>query len=233
MLTCLCDAFYGEVAIATVEVLEKSGCEVVFPSGQTCCGQPPFNAGDQDSAAVMAEHMLAQFSIDIPLVAPSTSCAAMIRHGYGTLAVGGWRPAVENLPECYELCEFLVTKLGIQTWEGVIPPRTAVFHSACHARILDSASYPPQLLSGIEGLTLLEIEESEQCCGFGGAFSISHHSVSRDIGLQKLSCAIETGADTLISSDMGCLMHLDGLIKKNRLPLRTVHVAQILAESIA
>ncbi len=226
MLTCLCDALYGEVGIATVKVLEHAGCKVDFPSEQTCCGQPPFNAGDWNAARPVVMRCAEIFQGDVPVVTPSASCAAMVRHGYTMLM------AKEPFP-CFELCEFLVRQRGIPQWTGALrTKRKIAFHRSCHGRVLDMGTIQRDLVASIKNVELVDLAEEEQCCGFGGAFSATHGSVSSGIGLQKLENVMATGATEIVGGDMGCLMHLDGLIRRHDLPLRVKHVAQVLAEAI-
>lgn len=228
MLTCLCDAFFGEVGIATTRVLEAAGCRVEFPSGQTCCGQPPFNAGDWSAARSVAQQCEGVFEAGLPIVTPSASCAGMLRHGYPMLGL-------EPLP-VYELSQFLLNILGVSEWpprgNRVSVRRKVAFHRACHARMLHLEDTQERLLGLVRGLELIPFEQQDQCCGFGGAFSAGHSSVSAGIGDEKLRCILESGAKTLVSGDMGCLMHLNGLIERRRLPLKTMHYAQILAEEL-
>lgn len=231
MLTCLCDAFYGDVGIATVKVLEHVGCSVEFPYDQTCCGQPPFNSGDWASARKVAGHWKSVFgeADGSPIVTPSSSCAAMIREGYPLLF-----GEVERYP-VFELGEFLVRRLGIDSWPKTGSARVSekvAYHRACHGRGLHLGDEQERLLGSIAGLEVVPLVQPEQCCGFGGAFSVTHPFVSSEIGLEKLRHVVETGCSTLVSGDMGCLMHLRGLIGKAGLPIRTAHFAQILADAI-
>lgn len=225
MLTCLCDAFYGDVGISTVRVLEHLGCEVVFPPDQTCCGQPPYNAGNWDEARKIVQHCTSVFSSSgLPVVTPSTSCAAMVREGYGPLGEVGF--------EIYELGEFIVKKLGLRSIEGAsghLSVRRVAFHRACHGRGLHLTDEHERLLASIPGLELLPIAMGEQCCGFGGAFSIDHPTVSAGIGDEKLRNIIALNCDILVSSDMGCLMHLKGLAAREKLSLPMLHFSQLLA----
>ena len=228
MLTCLCDAFYGEVGIATVRVLEHAGCQVEFVPEQTCCGQPPFNAGDWPSARKTAQRHAKLFEGELAVVTPSGSCAAMLRHGYPMLGLSAM-PA-------FELSEFLLDELGLSRWplsgNRVVRKRSVAFHRACHGRMMHLGDRQERLLSLVKGLSLTPFEQGDQCCGFGGAFSVGHPTVSSGIGQEKLRCILESGADTIVSGDMGCLMHLQGLIDRERLPLKTRHYTQILAEEL-
>lgn len=219
MLTCLCDSFFGDVGQATVEVLEKAGCEVVFPEDQTCCGQPPFNSGDWENARSVCKRLLEVFDSNLPIVTPSSSCAAMLRHGYDQLGL--------ETPDAYELCEFLTHKLQFKP-KGKVKTTRAAFHRACHGRILKLGQTQEELLSEIRGLELVRFDEEEQCCGFGGAFSVTHPTISSQIGNNKLSAMRAAGVDTIISGDMSCLMHLRGLDRSFKIR----HVAQVLAEAV-
>jgi L-lactate dehydrogenase complex protein LldE len=232
MLTCLCDAFFGEVGIASVRVLEHVGCEVLFDHEQTCCGQPPFNSGDWASARQVAGlTMRWLLESEDPVVTPSGSCAAMIREGYPILYEGNVHPQV------FELGEFLVHQLKLRSWPvttGKAPAtRKVAFHRACHGRGIGLTDEQEILVASLPWVQLVPFKQGEQCCGFGGAFSVTHGSISAGIGMEKLRNILESGADEIVGGDMGCLMHLNGLIRKNKLPLKTRHFAQLLAEAIA
>jgi L-lactate dehydrogenase complex protein LldE len=225
LLTCLCDAFYGEAAIAAVKVLEHAGCEVAFPENQTCCGQPPFNSGDWDAARTIALHCRSQFKGSDPIVCASASCTAMLREGYHLLF-----PGEPTLP-VFELSEFLLDVAKVTAWpQHPDHPRIA-FHRSCHGRGIHLGDHAERLLA-MAGVELLPFAQAEQCCGFGGAFSATHAKVSSAIGEQKLQCISETGASTVVSGDMGCLMHLGGLIERDKRPLAIRHYAQYLAEAV-
>lgn len=225
MLTCLCDALYGEVGVATVRVLESAGCEVEFPEKQTCCGQPAFNAGDWGAAEPVARRTLRVFGDDAPIVAPSASCAAMLRHGYAQMGV-------THSAQCYELCEFLVDVLGRHEWGGKVGRRRVGVHRACHGRTIGLTDQQERLLHLIEGIEIVAFGSPEQCCGFGGAFSVSHGKVSEGIGLEKIRQMESAGVEQVVSGDMGCVLHLQGLAKRNGVNLEFVHVAQVLAEAL-
>ncbi|RKX29366.1 MAG: (Fe-S)-binding protein [Verrucomicrobia bacterium] len=233
MATCLCDAFYDDAARASVEVLEYLGCEVIFPGGQTCCGQPAFNGGDWKSSRRVVRHCAKVFAGDLPVIVPSGSCAAMILHGAGL--------AFENEPDreaiadlagrTWEVMDFIVNGLGIESWPGAYPKRVA-FHRSCHTRGTDSGPSAVQLLESIDGLDLVPFGESEQCCGFGGTFSVSFPNVSEAMGDLKLDHILEVGPEVLAAVDMGCVLHLAGLAqRKNRL-IPMMHAAQILKDAV-
>ncbi len=232
MLTCLCDIYFGEVGISTVKILEHLNCEVLFDKEQTCCGQPPYNAGDWSAARQVAGlTMRALLESEDPVVMPSASCAAMIREGYPVLYEGMMHP------EVFELGEFLVHQLKIRSWPVTTanPPakRRVAFHRACHGRGIGLTNEQEMLVGSLPWIQLVRIAQGEQCCGFGGAFCATHGAISAGIGMEKLHNIMKAGAEEIVSGDMGCLLHLDGLIKKNKLPLRTRHFAELLAEAIA
>ena len=233
MATCLCDTFFDDVAIATVQVLEHLGCKVVFPADQTCCGQPAFNAGDWPVARRVIRSMRKAFDERVPIVTPSGSCASMLLHG---LAL-----AFEGEPDCddalrlthqtWELCDFIVHGLGVRTWPGQLDGKLA-FHRSCHCRGTPSADAAVMLLSSIEGVEVVEPAEPEQCCGFGGAFSVSFPTVSKEVGRVKLKHVAATEPDALVSPDMGCLLHLGGLMDRSQTPFKRMHVAQVLRNAL-
>lgn len=233
MATCLCDAFFDDVAQATVEVLEHLGCEVEFPEDQTCCGQPAFNAGDWEASRKVVRHTVSVFKGDKPVVVPSGSCAAMSFHGaLLEFEKEADLPAVQQMAaRTWEFADYIVNGLGIQTWPGKFPHRVA-FHRSCHSRGTDSGDATLTLLGSIEGLEVLPFGEQEQCCGFGGAFSVSYPNISRAMGELKVDNVLQAEPDILVSGDMGCLLHLGGIIEKNGKTLRRMHLAQILRDAL-
>jgi L-lactate dehydrogenase complex protein LldE len=233
MATCLCDAFFDDVARATVEVLEHVGCEVVFPEDQTCCGQPAFNSGDWPAARTIARHGLRVFDDAAPVVVPSGSCARMVSHGALLLFEGeADRGAVGALAgRTWELGDFVVRHLGVSRWPGKLPLRVA-FHRSCHSRGTAYAEGALTLLRSIEGLELVEIGEAEQCCGFGGTFSVAFPQVSRAVGSLKIDHVLAAKPDVLVSGDSSCLMHVGGLAERAGRPLRTLHLAQVLRDAL-
>ncbi len=235
MATCLCDVFFDDVAAATVEVLESLGCRIAVPEDQTCCGQPAFNAGDWPSARRVARHTAAVFAGTLPVVVPSGSCARMVEHGAALLFEGASRSdaaAPSSLASrAWELCDFIVNGLGVTRWGGR-HDATVAFHRSCHSRGTASGAAVRALLGSIDGLRLVDFAEEEQCCGFGGAFSIAFPRISRAIGGAKLDAVAAAGPDLLVSGDMGCLMHLEGLARREGRALRARHVAQVLRDAL-
>jgi L-lactate dehydrogenase complex protein LldE len=233
MATCLCDAFHADVAIATVQVLEHVGCTVDFPDGQTCCGQPAFNGGDWASSRKVVRHTLRTFAGEDPIVVPSGSCAAMLFHGAELeFEHEPDRAEVEALGRrTWELGDLLVNGLGIRSWPGRYPARVA-FHRSCHTRGTRSGQAALTLLRSIEGIQIVEFGEGEQCCGFGGTFSVSFPHISAAMGELKLEHVRAAQPDVLVSGDMSCLMHLAGLGEKEGAPIRTMHFVQVLRDAL-
>jgi L-lactate dehydrogenase complex protein LldE len=233
MATCLCDAFYDDAARAAVEVLEYLGCEVIFPEAQTCCGQPAFNAGDWKASRMVVRHSAQVFAGDLPIIVPSGSCAAMFLHGAGLEFEGEPdREVIHNLAgRTWELFDYIVNGLGIESWPGTYAKRVA-FHRSCHTRGTDSGPAAIKLLESIDGLTLVPFGEGEQCCGFGGTFSVSFPNVSERMGDLKIDHVLEARPDVLATGDMGCLMHLEGLAQRKERPISMVHAAQVLKGSV-
>jgi L-lactate dehydrogenase complex protein LldE len=233
MATCLCDAFFDDVAQATVEVLEHAGCEVVFPENQTCCGQPAFNCGQWPAARQVMRHTAKVFAGSDPIVVPSGSCAAMMFHG-STLEFEHEpdRAEIEQVGgRTWELGDYLVNGLGLAEWPGEFKARIA-FHRACHTRGTPSGPAVLKLLGSIRGLEIIPFGEAEQCCGFGGTFSVSFPHVSSSMGELKLEHIRETRPDYLVSGDMSCLMHLGGLAERDGQPIKILHFAQILRDAL-
>jgi len=233
MVTCLCDSFFGDAAQACVEVLEWLGVTVDFPEDQTCCGQPAFNAGDWKASRKVVRHNLEVFAGDKPIIVPSGSCAAMLFHGAPL--------EFENEPDLaavnamaartWEMTDYIVNGLGVQEWPGKYPRRVA-FHRSCHTRGTNTGDAVKTLLGSIEGLELTDFGEQEQCCGFGGTFSVSFPNISRSMGKLKIEHILKGEPELLAAVDMGCGLHLGGIIDKENIQLPRLHVAQILRDSL-
>jgi len=234
MATCLCDAFYSDVAKATVEVLEHLGCEVTFPEGQTCCGQPAFNSGDFETGRKVARHTMKTFSGTQPIIVPSGSCAAMNQHGNSLQfeSEEDRAAAADMGRRTWELCDFLTDGLGIDSWSGTIQSTRVALHHSCHTRGSGTRDAAMALLSGIEGLEIVEFGEDDQCCGFGGTFSVTFPHLSGEIGSLKLDHVLESRPDKLVSVDMSCLMHLSGLGKRQGRDIPIAHLSQVLRDAI-
>ncbi|MDR6226277.1 (Fe-S)-binding protein [Desmospora profundinema] len=230
-ITCLSDVFYPEVGTSMVRVLRRLGAEIDFPEGQTCCGQPAFNSGYQQEAKRAARQMIQTFEGFEAVVTPSGSCAAMVRHYYPALFSGEaeWeRRAEQFASRCFEFSEFMVKNWG----DRHLPVKmdgTATYHHSCHMyRMLDLSDPPIRLLSQVEGLTLKELPYHQDCCGFGGTFAVKMADISTAMADEKVDHVCSTGADYLIGSDMSCLMHLGGRIRRKGHPVEVLHVAQVL-----
>ena len=229
MATCLCDAFFDDVARAAVEVLERLGCEVAFPEGQTCCGQPGYTAGDWDACRRVLRHVARVFEGDEPIVVPAGSCAAAVFHE-GAVAFEG-EPDREDIlalgRRTWEFTDFIVNGLGQGTWDGRLDARV-VLHPGCHNRGTPTVGAISQLFASIDGLELLETEEQEQCCGFGGVFSVAFPGLSGSIGHRRIAHLTAPAPDFIVSPDMSCLLHQRGLAERRGINYPIRHVAQIL-----
>ncbi len=233
MTTCLCDAFYADVPRATVEILEYLGCDIELPDGQTCCGQPAFNAGDWASSRKVVRHTAKVFAGDKPIIVPSGSCAAMVFHG-APLEF----EKEEDLPQInalanrtWELMDYIVNGLGIKEWPGKYDA-TITVHRSCHLRGSNSSEAISTLLGSIEGLTIESIEENEQCCGFGGTFAVSFPNISKSMGTLKIEKLTACQPDLIAAADMGCMMHIGGMMDKQGMPFKRLHVAQLLRDAL-
>jgi L-lactate dehydrogenase complex protein LldE len=237
-IPCYVDQFYPQVGLATVTLLERLGCRVQFPEAQTCCGQPMANAGSAEAAAPLAERFLRIFEPFPYVVCPSGSCVSMVRHHYRDLLPG--RPEVDAVGKrTYELCEFLVDVLHVEAIPGRFPHRVGL-HQSCHAlrelrlgsgseRVVRGFNKVRILLSSLEGITLVDLTRPDECCGFGGVFSVEEEAVSCAMGKDRLADHLQAGAEVITGVDVSCLMHLDGLLRREKKPLRVRHVAEILA----
>lgn len=235
---CYVDQIYPEVAVSAVRILRRLGVEVSYPEGQTCCGQPAFNSGFFEEARSVARHFLDVFERDAAeyIVCPSGSCAAMVSHYYPFLFEDRGkeeRDRYEALAgRVRELSDFLVNVLGVEDAGaslGACCEGRAVFHTGCHQRReLGVLEEPRDLLGGVRGLELLEWENEELCCGFGGTFAVKMPDVSTAMADEKVRALRESGADTLVSCDSSCLMHLGGRLKHEGDRTRVLHLAQVL-----
>ena len=237
-IPCYIDQFYPDVGLATVEVLERYGARVEFPTAQTCCGQPMANAGCTDQARPLARRFLEIFAPYEYVVAPSGSCVAMVRHHYDELLEGA--EGFEALKaKTFELCEFLGDVVGVDGVTGRFPHQVGL-HQSCHGlRELRTGSASElvetpfnkvrRLLDSLEGIRFSELDRADECCGFGGMFAVGEEAVSCMMGDDRIADHERAGTEVLTAADMSCLMHLEGLIRRKKKPLRVMHVAQILA----
>lgn len=234
MGTCLCDAFYDDVAKASVEILEHFGISVSYPENQTCCGQPAFNSGDWQASRKVARHTAEVFSGELPVVIPSGSCSAMHRHGNLLQFEDEPDPSITSLAHrTWEIIDFLFHGLGIQTWPGKFErPTKLAYHRSCHSRGTETGKAVRTLLSSIGNAEVLPFGQSEQCCGFGGTFSVTFPHISAQMGTLKLDHILAREPDMLVGTDMSCLMHLNGLATNQGRALPHKHVIQVLRDTL-
>jgi L-lactate dehydrogenase complex protein LldE len=214
-----------------VKILRKAGCDVHYNPKQTCCGQPAFNAGYQEDARAVAEKFLRDFSGNEAIVAPSASCTGHVKNYYGHYFKDSadWPACQAVQGAMFEFSQFLVDRLGV-TDLGASLPGKATFHDSCSGlRECGIGPGPRKLLSHVRGLELVELQDNTQCCGFGGTFAVKFEPIAVAMAEQKVDNAVATGADYLISTDLSCLMHLDGYIQKFKRPIRTMHLVDVLA----
>src|SRR3954447_4111016 len=234
MVTCLNDAMFPEVGQATVTLLRRLGVDVDFPSAQTCCGQPMVNTGYLDEAVPAVRRFTEAFADYDAIVTPSGSCAGSVRHQHSIVARRSGDPRLEAkvaalAPRTYELTEFLVDVLGVED-VGARFPHTATYHPTCHSlRLLGVGDRPFRLLSRVEGLTLVDLPAAEECCGFGGTFAVKNADTSVAMGSDKVRHVRDSGAEVLVAGDNSCLMHIGGMLSRQRTGVRTMHLAEILA----
>ena len=233
-ITCLADQFYPAVGEAAVKVLRRLGVEVSFNPAQTCCGQPAFNTGYREEARQVAARTLDLFATDNAdyVVSPSGSCTSMVRVFYKELFEGDparLAKAKELAGRVFEFSEFLVKVLKVEDVGASFPHRLA-YHPSCHLlRELGVSDEPRRLLGAVRGADLVELPDHQLCCGFGGTFSVKFPEVSVAMGEDKVKLAKTQKAEYLVANDSGCLMHLAGVIHREAAPLKTIHLAEVLA----
>jgi len=230
-IPCFVDQLFPETAMNMVKVLERVGCGVNYNPEQTCCGQPAFNAGYWEHCKEVSEKFVKEFQTDRYIVSPSTSCVGFVRNDYGEVLRDSTlqnqcRQVQKNM---YEFSDFLVNILKI-TDLGATLKGVGVFHDTCTGlRACGIKREPRVLLGKVRGLELREMNDTETCCGFGGTFSVKYENIAVGMAEQKIKHAEEAGADYIISSDLSCLMHLDGYLRKQGKSMRTMHVVDVLA----
>ncbi len=230
-IPCLVDAIYPEVGEAVVRVFERLGLPVTYPLDQTCCGQPAFNAGHRRRAGAAARRFVAIFEDAEAIVCPSGSCVAMVRRHYPELLQedDAWRRrALGVAGKTWEFSEYLVDVLGTDD-VGAGYPGTVTYHDSCHLlRGLGVREQPRRLIRGVRGTRLVEMRDSDRCCGFGGAFSVAYPEISTALVDEKVADILATGADAVVGGDMGCLMNIAGRLSRLGSPVRVMHIAQLL-----
>jgi L-lactate dehydrogenase complex protein LldE len=230
-IPCFIDQLYPQVAFNMVKVLEKAGCTVSYNSSQTCCGQPAFNAGFWGEAKEVCGKFLKDFSGSDYIVAPSASCVGFVRNYYAKLFENAPESALakKTAERTFEFSEFLIHILKVDDLGASFNGR-ATYHDSCAAlRECKVKQEPRQLLEKVKGLELAEMNDVETCCGFGGTFAVKFEPISIAMGDQKVTNAAATQAEYLISTDMSCLMHIDGCNKHKHAGLKVMHLADVLA----
>lgn len=230
-IPCFIDQLYPQTAFNMVKVLEKACCDVVYNTNQTCCGQPAFNAGFWDESRAVCIKFLKDFEGVDYIVAPSASCVGFVRNYYSKIFDNSAQHnQVKDLSKrIFEFSEFLTDILKIENFNAELNGK-ATYHDSCAAlRECKIKTSPRKLLSHVKGLELIEMKDVETCCGFGGTFSVKFDAISAGMADQKINNALETGAQYVISTDLSCLMQLDGFIQHKNLPLKTMHLADVLA----
>ena len=232
-IPCFIDQLYPQTGWNVVKVLEKAGVQIEYNPRQTCCGQPTFNSGYWNASRKVAEKFIHDFPNDRPIVVPSASCAAYIRHHYPELFkdIPEMKQEVDRVcNNVVELTDFLVNHLKVENF-GASFHHKITYHDACSAlREYGLKDEPRRLLSHVEGLQLKELPENTTCCGFGGTFMVKFVPISTAMVEQKVENALSTGAEYIVSTEASCLLNIQGYIRKNELPIKTIHIADILAK---
>ena len=235
-IPCYIDQFYPKAGIATYEILKRLGCDVVYPREQTCCGQPLANSGMEREARPIYEHFVETFAKFDYVVCPSGSCVYHVNHHYDVLPESEEVTSVRE--RTFELADFLVNVLGVKELDARFRGRVGI-HNSCHGlrglrlgasseRVGADFSYYRYLLSMVEGVELVQLDRVDECCGFGGTFSVNQPELSAKMGKDRIADHLRHEAEIITSGDMSCLMHMEGLIRRDGLPLRVMHVAEIL-----
>jgi L-lactate dehydrogenase complex protein LldE len=233
-IPCFIDQLRPETAFNTIKVLEKAGCHVNYNVEQTCCGQAAFNAGFWDEAREVGVKFLNEADVNRYVISPSASCVGMIRNSYDFLFQNSshhnrFRQLQKKI---FELSEFLTEIMKIEDLGSMLTAK-ATYHDSCSAlRECNIKTQPRKLLEKVQGLQLVEMNDCETCCGFGGAFAVKNESISVAMTEQKVENAMATGAEYIISTDFSCLMQMDSYIKQKNLPIKTLHIADVLAQGI-
>jgi L-lactate dehydrogenase complex protein LldE len=233
MITCLGDALFPQAGVATVKLLRRLGITVDFPKAQTCCGQPHFNSGYHDDARELARYTIRTFAQSPLVVTPSGSCAAMVKLEYPELFHGDsfWQSRAQDLARrTHELSDFLVNVLGLED-VGARFPGKVTYHMACHLRGLGLLTEPERLLRQVRELELVPLERADECCGFGGSFAVRYPSISGAMVQDKATFIELTNVDAVVATDAGCLMNIGGCLHRRGSRVRTLHLAEVLAQT--
>lgn len=231
-IQCLVDGLYPQVGHAMVQLFERLGIEFRIPLTQTCCGQPAFNSGYRKEAAIAAKRFIEIFESAQVIVCPSGSCVDMVRHQYPVLFKdnSAWQKRAEKISKkIFEFSEFLVDEVGVEdvgaTFQGKV-----TYHDSCHLlRHLHIADQPRKLIANVKGVELIEMENSEKCCGFGGAFSVKYPDISSAILAEKVNNIIATGTDAVVGCDISCLMNIQGMLNRRNSQIQIKHIAELMA----
>lgn len=234
-IPCFIDQFYPETAANVIAILEKSGCNITYNPEQTCCGQPAFNSGYWDETRTLAVKFLKDFSNADFIVSPSASCTGFIKNYYGKLFETDEQRLIESKQlsrRIFELSDFLVNHLKFVEFGSVFNHKVT-FHDSCAGlREYGIKDEPRVLLQHVKGLELVEMENTDTCCGFGGTFAAKFHSISTAMTEQKVENALNTGAGYIVSTEASCLMNIESYIRKKKLPIKTIHLADIIASGL-
>ncbi len=230
-IPCLVDQFYPEVGEGMARILARLGFDLEYPAAQTCCGQPAFNSGFFEEAARVAEHFLDVFRNAPLVVGPSGSCISMVRIFYKRLKFNKYsqEDVAEIAGRFYEFSEFLVKKMGIVDVGARFDGRVT-YHAACHLlRELGVREEPLELLKHVRGLQFVPMRDAEACCGFGGTFAVKYPLLSTSMGEYKVRQALAVDAEYVVMNDVSCMMHMQGIIDRQKLPLRALHIVHVLS----
>jgi len=230
--TCLIDMCYPAAGMAGIELLQRQGVEVVFPQGQSCCGQPAYNSGFPNETKAVARWQMKCFAKDYPIVVPSGSCAGMLKHHYPVLFADepDYAEAKRFAGRIYELTEFLVRELNISL-EDKGEPIKVTWHSSCHAaREMGIIEYSKALIRQLKNVELIELQKERECCGFGGTFSIKQPAISGAMVNDKIADIQQTGAVKVLSGDCGCLLNISGAMQYQNMPVISQHIAEFIWE---
>ncbi|GAA4459037.1 (Fe-S)-binding protein [Rurimicrobium arvi] len=233
-IPCFVDQLYPETGMNMVRILEHLGCVVHYNARQTCCGQPAYNAGYTDEAKNVARKFLHDFDQDFYIVAPSGSCTGYVRSSFDEMFADSaeQKQCKKVKGYLYEFTEFLTDVLKVESLDAALAARVT-YHDACGAlRECGIKEGPRRLLSMVRGLELVEMQEAQTCCGFGGTFAVKFEPISVGMAQTKAESALETGARYIVSTDVSCMMHLQAYIDKQQYPLQTIHIADLLAKAL-
>lgn len=239
-IPCYINQLYPQVGIATLELLEKLNVEVVYPSGQTCCGQPMANSGYEYESDGACHNFVENFKEFDYIVTPSGSCAYHVKKHYDIIPQTDEVTKVRN--NVYELCDFLVNILKVKNVGASFPYKVGI-HKSCHGlrglrlgscseKVTETYSYIGDLLKEVSGVEIMELTRTDECCGFGGTFAVTEEAISVKMGKDRVQDHLDNGVEVITATDTSCLMHLEGLINRNKQPLKALHIAEILNSNI-